>query len=133
MVAYDFEPEFMEMLSKRAPSNLKYFTGDSQLQNSYEEIKNSEFDLIVGANLVDRLPDPSEWVRQCKAKLSAKGLLIVFTPFTWMAQWTPPAKWFGGVRRNAEAVWSLHGLQDCAGPELVLVQQQTHVPFVIRC
>ena len=27
----------------------------------------------------------------------------------------------------------MHGLQDCAGPELVLVERQAHVPFVIVC
>ena len=60
------------------------------------------FDLIVGANLVDRLDDPLAWIQQSKELLSDEGILVVISPFTWLESVTPEARWLGGVRKDSE-------------------------------
>jgi hypothetical protein len=37
----------------------------------------------------------------------------------------------GGIRQDAEVVWSLRGIIRAASPELCLCQQASHLPFII--
>jgi hypothetical protein len=63
--------------------------------------------------------------------LAADGVLVIISPFTWLEKFTSEEKWLGGVRRDSEAVWTLHGVVKTCLPELRLLQAPTHMPFVI--
>lgn len=119
------------MAKKHAPPNLTAVFGDAMVFHEDPLAKNEKFNLIVGANLVDRVPDPSVWVKRSCELLADDGLLVIFTPFTWLKEYSDQSKWFGGFRRDAELVWSLNGTVEMAMPELYLCQPPTHVPFVI--
>lgn len=131
VVAYDYAMGFVDMAKKHAPANMTAAFGDAMTFHEDPLAKDEKFNLIVGANLVDRVPDPAVWVKRSSEQLAEDGLLVIFTPFTWLKEYSSEDKWFGGIRRDAEVVWSLNGAIATAGPELCLCEAPTHVPFVI--
>jgi 5-histidylcysteine sulfoxide synthase len=131
VVAFDFATEFVEECRNRAPKNMTAFVADAHKVGEYDQIAARKFDLIVGANLIDRMTDPIEWISQSKQLLSEEGLLVIFSPFTWLEEFTKVDKWLGGYRHDSEVVYTIHGLCRACFPELVLASAPTHVPFVI--
>ena len=131
VVAYDYADGFVKMAKKYAPANMTSAFGDAMVFHDDPLVRHEKFNLIVGANLVDRVPDPAVWVKESSRLLAADGLLIIFTPFTWLSEYSEKCKWFGGTRRDAEVVWSLNGTLECALPQLCLCEAPTHVPFII--
>jgi 5-histidylcysteine sulfoxide synthase len=132
VVAFDFAPDLVDLLTKpngRKPENVKAFVGDATKMTTDTNIT-GQFDLIVGANLVDRLPDPSVWIEQSKALLRPGGVLAVLSPFTWLEKFVPQDNWLGGYRARSEVVWTLHGIMNACAP-LELCTAPAHVPFVI--
>lgn len=89
------------------------------------------FDLIFAGNLIDRLYDPAEFLQQAIARLNPGGLLILTSPYTWLEEHTPKARWLGGVRRDGESITSFDGLRLQLEPALRCIDRQD-VPFVIR-
>jgi SAM-dependent methyltransferase len=59
-----------------------------------------KFSLIFGGNIIDRLPDPTAFLLSVSDFLEPKGLLILASPYTWLAEYTPPSKWLGGITEN---------------------------------
>jgi hypothetical protein len=96
-----------------------------------EEIAGLSFDLVVGANLVDRLDDPLAWIQRSKEILSEEGILVIISPFTWLESVTPEAKWLGGFRKDSEVHYSLQGVVHTCLPEFELCAAPTHLPFTI--
>eukprot|EP00397_Hematodinium_sp_SG-2012_P005714 GEMP01005736.1.p1 GENE.GEMP01005736.1~~GEMP01005736.1.p1 ORF type:complete len:1063 (+),score=248.94 GEMP01005736.1:274-3462(+) len=57
------------------------------------------FDLVCGFNLIDRLPDPSEFIGTQLPKVTKAGSLVVFSsPYTWVESFTPKYCWLGGYK-----------------------------------
>ena len=73
-------------------ANLKTYQDDATV------MKNSgdDFSLVLGCNLIDRLPDPKKWIDLTKTKVSKDGIIIVCDPYTWLEDYTPKSKWLGG-------------------------------------
>lgn len=107
------------------------FHGDAHVAHSNPVVEGKKFNLIVGANLVDRMANPREWIQNSKGLLADDGLLVIFSPFTWMKDFTKEENWLGGFRQDSEVVWSLQGAIRQAGPELRVCEPPTHVPFAI--
>lgn len=91
----------------------------------------SGFDLIFAGNLIDRLYDPAEFLRQAIDRLNPGGLLVLTSPYTWLEEHTPKARWLGGIRRDGESITSFDGLCAALEPALRCIDRQD-VPFVIR-
>jgi putative 4-mercaptohistidine N1-methyltranferase len=51
------------------------------------------FDLLLMANLIDRLPDPARCLAQLPALVAPGGALIITSPYTWLEEYTPRDKW----------------------------------------
>jgi putative 4-mercaptohistidine N1-methyltranferase len=51
------------------------------------------FDLVLMANLIDRLPDPARCLAQLPALVAPGGALILTSPYTWLEEYTPRDKW----------------------------------------
>lgn len=49
-----------------------------------------KFNLIFGGNLIDRLPDPAAFINSVTDFLLPGGLLILTSPYSWLAQYTAP-------------------------------------------
>jgi putative 4-mercaptohistidine N1-methyltranferase len=87
------------------------------------------FELVLGANLVCRLPEPRRFLRQLPRLVKPGGQLLLTTPFTWLEQFTPRSRWLGG--RGEEKIRSADALQTILEPDFEL-QLTRDLPFVIR-
>ncbi|PSJ48463.1 SAM-dependent methyltransferase [Zobellella taiwanensis] len=89
------------------------------------------YDLIFCGNLIDRLYDPSLFLGQVHERLNPGGCLVLTSPYTWLEDYTPKAKWLGGIKVNGENFTTLDGLKALLGGRFELVGQED-IPFVIR-
>ncbi len=85
------------------------------------------FDVVLAANLLCRLPDPRVFLACLPSLVKPGGQLLMTTPFTWLAEFTPPEKWIGGQPAcesadELKAILALHF-------ELQLAKD---LPFLIR-
>ena len=94
--------------------------------------KFSGYDLILAANLIDRLYSPRRFLATIHERMNPGGLLVLTSPYTWLEEYTGKEEWLGGYRSAGEAVWSLDGLKEALAPHFTLVGEPRDVPFVIR-
>jgi len=90
------------------------------------------FDLILAANLIDRLYDPARFLQHVHERLNAGGLLLIASPYTWLEEHTKRSAWIGGFKRDGESFSTLDGLKAILGQHFRLIRGPESVPFVIR-
>ncbi|WP_295577831.1 5-histidylcysteine sulfoxide synthase [uncultured Lamprocystis sp.] len=90
------------------------------------------YDLLLAANLIDRLYSPTRFLAQCHARINPGGLLLIASPYTWLTEHTPREEWLGGFKRDGENVTTLDGLKAVLGAHFRLIEGPLEVPFVIR-
>jgi putative 4-mercaptohistidine N1-methyltranferase len=89
------------------------------------------FDLVLAANLIDRLPHPARFLAQLPELLRPGGQLLLTSPYTWMEDFTPKDRWLGGIVRGGQRVSTLDGLIAVLEPEFTLASVRD-MPFLIR-
>ncbi|WMC09314.1 5-histidylcysteine sulfoxide synthase [Oceanimonas pelagia] len=89
------------------------------------------YDLIFCGNLIDRLYDPAAFLSKVHQRLNRSGCLVLTSPYTWLEEYTPKARWLGGIKVNGENFTTLDGLKAVLGEHFELVGRQD-IPFVIR-
>jgi 5-histidylcysteine sulfoxide synthase/putative 4-mercaptohistidine N1-methyltranferase len=92
----------------------------------------SGYDLILAANLIDRLYDPAKLLTSIHTRLNPGGLLLIASPYTWLEEHTKRDSWIGGFKRDGESFGTLDGLKKILGEHFKLIQGPQQVPFVIR-
>ena len=92
----------------------------------------SGFDLILAANLIDRLYSPRRFLDAVTARLNPGGLLVLASPYTWLEEYTKRPEWIGGFKKDGESYTTLDGLKDILRSHFELVDGPRSVPFVIR-
>ncbi len=90
------------------------------------------YDLILAANLIDRLSDPALFLKKIQDRINPGGLLVIASPYTWLEEFTPREKWLGGKKVDGENVTTLEGLHRALEPTFRRVGEPRDVPFVIR-
>ena len=90
------------------------------------------YDLILAANLIDRLYDPAKLLTSIHTRLNLGGILLIASPYTWLEEHTKREAWIGGFKRDGESFGTLDGLKEILGVHFKLIQGPTEVPFVIR-
>jgi 5-histidylcysteine sulfoxide synthase/putative 4-mercaptohistidine N1-methyltranferase len=90
------------------------------------------YDLILAANLVDRLYDPARFLTRVHERLNPGGLLVITSPYTWLEEFTPRDKWLGGKKVDGENVTTLDGLHAVLDDRFRLRGEPRDVEFVIR-
>ncbi len=90
------------------------------------------YDLILAANLIDRLYDPDKLLSNIHTRINAGGLLMIASPYTWLTEHTKKESWVGGLKRDGENFTTLDGLKEILGKNFRLIQGPQSVPFVIR-
>jgi putative 4-mercaptohistidine N1-methyltranferase len=90
------------------------------------------YDLILAANLIDRLYSPKKFLATVHERLNLGGILLIASPYTWLAEHTPREEWLGGFKQAGENFTTLDGLKAILGPHFRLIQEPLEVPFVIR-
>jgi formylglycine-generating enzyme required for sulfatase activity/2-polyprenyl-3-methyl-5-hydroxy-6-metoxy-1,4-benzoquinol methylase len=161
--AFDYSQSFVDLLEKHwskkqgqpetAGKALKCYQGDAHKVGEISGIllggqpqARKKFDVIVAANLIDRLHTPKEFVLQTKElalngirktktdglqKKESPSLIIICSPYTWKPEHTDQEQWIGGYKdQMMESYTTVDGLKALYGPEFELVHQQK-IPFVI--
>ena len=90
-----------------------------------------QFDVVLMANLIDRLPCPAKCLEQMPGLVAAGGQLIIASPCTWLEDYTPKAEWLGGRERLGQAQQTLDTLRDLLAPAFTL-DGEWNLPFLIR-
>ncbi|RZU38422.1 5-histidylcysteine sulfoxide synthase/putative 4-mercaptohistidine N1-methyltransferase [Fluviicoccus keumensis] len=109
-------------------SRVEFFQGDAcNLKPQF-----SGYDLVLAANLIDRLYNPALFLGQIHERINPGGLLVLTSPYTWLTEHTPREAWIGGFKRDGETVTTLDGLQALLGRHFRRVGEAVDVPFVIR-
>ena len=90
------------------------------------------YDLILAANLIDRLYDPARFLREVHQRLNAGGLLLIASPYTWLEEHTLRADWIGGFKKDGENFTTLDGLHALLDAHFQRIAPPRDVPFVIR-
>lgn len=90
------------------------------------------YDLIFAGNLIDRLEDPRAFLSSIHQHLAQDGTLVISSPYTLMADYTPRANWIGGYERNGAPVTVLDGMKEVLSDHFELIAEPVDVPFVIR-
>ena len=81
------------------------------------------FDLVHAANLICRLPEPLRFLSRLPSLIGQGGHLLLTTPCTWLAEFTPPDRWPTGSTFD----W----LKEILAPDFILLEQKD-LPFLIR-
>jgi len=89
------------------------------------------FDVVLMANLIDRLGQPRLCLQRLPSLVKPGGQLILTSPYTWMDDYTKRNDWLGGVERDGAMVRTLDTLQRVLGSDFEL-ELTRDLPFLIR-
>ncbi|MHB9080580.1 MAG: 5-histidylcysteine sulfoxide synthase [Pirellulaceae bacterium] len=90
------------------------------------------YDLILAANLIDRLYDPRRFLTTIHQRLNLGGVLVIASPYTWLEEFTKKEDWLGGFRRGGEPYLTRAALQDLLSPHFTQLAAPHDIEFVIR-
>jgi len=106
---------------------IKFMTGDACSPDK----KLGKFDLVLMANLIDRLPRPAECLKHMKDVVEHDGLLAITSPYTWMKEFTPKSNWLGGRVELGQTIRTMESMKWLLGPHFQLIGTKD-IPFLIR-
>jgi putative 4-mercaptohistidine N1-methyltranferase len=89
------------------------------------------FDVVLMANLIDRVNDPAKCLAQLPGLLKPGGQLIITSPYTWLPEYTPRENWLGGFIYDDEPVDTFAALERILSPNFEL-KHRKDLPFIIR-
>ena len=112
----------------KVKDKVEFFQGDACNLNP----KFDGYDLILAANLIDRLYDPAKWLTTIHARIHPGGLLLIASPYTWLTEHTEKRLWIGGYKKDGDNFTTLDGLKEILGPHFRLTRDPQTIPFVIR-
>jgi putative 4-mercaptohistidine N1-methyltranferase len=97
------------------------------------QLDHPPFDLVLMANLIDRVNAPRRCLAQLGSLVKSGGQLVITSPYTWLEEFTPRDEWLGGFARgdDDDVLTTLDGLQDLLDPAFSLVALRD-LPFLIR-
>ncbi|NJD91295.1 MAG: putative 4-mercaptohistidine N1-methyltransferase, partial [Geobacter sp.] len=90
------------------------------------------YDLVLAANLIDRLYSPRRFLTTIHERMNHGGLLVIASPYSWSEEFTKKDEWLGGYRDAGEPVWTIDGLKETLAPRFRLIGAPRDIPFVIR-
>jgi putative 4-mercaptohistidine N1-methyltranferase len=117
-------------------NKVNFFTGDAcalgQMVDNGQVGKS--YDGVVMSNLLCRLPDPIACLDGLPLIVKENGIVVMVTPFSWLDEFTPRAKWIGGfldpvTKQPIHSKDVLRGLMAERGFAKIHEEQ---VPVVIR-
>jgi putative 4-mercaptohistidine N1-methyltranferase len=109
------------------PETVRFEQGDAMALR--EDL--GRFEVVLLANLIDRLNKPVECLARLPELVSPGGLLVVTSPYTWMPEYTAKEDWLGGVAKEGTGRSTLEGLRTHLQPAFRL-ESTRELPFLIR-
>ena len=107
---------------------IEFFQADAQ--NLKPQFSN--YDLVLAANLIDRLSRPIHFLTTIHERINKGGLLVIASPYTWIAEFTKRENWVGGYRRDGEPHTTLDGLKELLSTHFNMVGPPREIEFVTR-
>jgi putative 4-mercaptohistidine N1-methyltranferase len=89
------------------------------------------FDVVLMANLIDRLRVPRRGLERLPGLVNPGGQLIISSPYTWLEEFTPREHWLGGCVREGRPFFTLDGLRAALAKDFQLTATRD-LPFLIR-
>jgi putative 4-mercaptohistidine N1-methyltranferase len=90
------------------------------------------FDVVLAANLIDRVKSPRDLLESFSALVHLGGHLILASPYTWMEQFTPKSDWLGGkCETSGDAASTLERIKSVIHGSFDL-KLTKDIPFLIR-
>lgn len=89
------------------------------------------FDVVLMANLIDRLREPQRCLARLASLVNPGGQLVITSPYTWLEEFTPRKNWLGGYISGGRAVTTREGLETALAGDFELVAVKD-LPFLIR-
>ena len=89
------------------------------------------FNVILMANLIDRLSNPRECLKQLPDLLHKGGQLVITSPYTWLREYTPKQNWLGGFVKAGRPVQTLQTLKSILSAHFRLIRRRD-LPFLLR-
>ena len=108
-------------------SRVDFHQGDAA--NLSEDL--GTFDVILAANLIDRLENPKAFLDSLPSLMNPGGQLVIASPYTWLEEYTPKANWLGGIKENDQPRKTLEGLIEVLSEDFAKVLE-IDLPFLIR-
>ncbi len=120
------EARLSELGLDRVADRVEFFQGDAtNLKPQF-----TGYDLILAANLIDRLYDPKKFLETIHERLNLGGVLVITSPYTWLEEFTKKENWLGGFRKAGEPYLTLDALRDLLSPHFVMLDTPQNVEFV---
>jgi len=92
-----------------------------------------KFDVILAANLIDRLHTPILFLNQLSELLNDNGIVVITSPYTWLEDYTPKSNWLGGYydEKTGEPVRTLDTLKNVLSKHNFTFIEDVNLPFLI--
>jgi putative 4-mercaptohistidine N1-methyltranferase len=91
-----------------------------------------QFGCVLAANLICRLPDPIPFFLRLRSIVVEGGIVVITSPYSWLEQYTPKAKWLGGYRDgDGNEVRGFDRMREIMAAHFELVEE-VGMPFLIR-
>lgn len=94
-----------------------------------------DLDAVLMANLLCRLPSPKSLLGRLggpRGLVRVGGLVALFSPYSWLEQFTPREAWLGGFEKDGRPVKSAEALKAFLRDEGFVLRREEEVPLVIR-
>ncbi len=89
------------------------------------------FDVVLAANLIDRLVEPARFLARLPELVKGGGQLVLTSPYTWLVDFTPRENWIGGFVADDVQRTTLDGLRSALSAHFDLISTRD-LPFLIR-
>eukprot|EP00048_Salpingoeca_helianthica_P015939 m.229525 g.229525 ORF g.229525 m.229525 type:complete len:305 (+) comp17766_c0_seq1:35-949(+) len=126
------EGEILEVRLARRPdvdvSRVSFQQGDAcNLPTSL-----GQFDYVLAANLICRLPEPLRFLERLHTLVAPGGVAVLVSPHSWLPGWTNKSKWLGGYcDPTGKPIWTEDTIESVLTPHFERVEVRD-VSFLIR-
>lgn len=104
------------------PARCEFFQGDACALDLTQQ-----YDCITAANLIDRLPHPTQFLSALEKIVKPGGVVVLTSPYTWLQEYTPQEEWLV----SEENASTFEALLKILSPHFTSIHQ-SHMPFLIR-
>ncbi|KAF3998239.1 5-histidylcysteine sulfoxide synthase [Glaciimonas immobilis] len=115
-------------LGPKQAERIKFVQGDACNLKPQGDL----YDLVLAANLIDRLHEPKQFLQSITTMIRSGGILLLSSPYTWFEECTPKNNWLGGFHENGEALTTYQALQRLLADNFEEACPSQDIAFVIR-
>lgn len=89
-----------------------------------------EFDVVLAANLLCRVPDPTKFLELLAKLVVPNGQLIITSPYSWLEEYTVKSHWLGS--NDSKEVKNMLGAIEEILKSAFELQRSFDLPFLLR-